>query len=163
MSGEVAVRPGGVDDAMKLKAIRLEALADTPAAFGSTYAEEATWDDAQWREVSGRWRYFLAEDGDVAVGMASGGHNVEYPGTWWLFAMYVTPRLRGTGVAEELVASVAAWARSEGATQLHLAVTEPVARARAFYAKLGFLPTGDVAPLHRDSAVRLINLVRDLD
>jgi len=161
--GAVTVRAGGVDDATRLRSIRLEALSDTPEAFGSSYADEVTRDDAQWREVAGRWTFFLAEDHDEVVGMASGGHRDDHPGTWWLFAMYVTPRLRGTGAAEQLVASVEQWARSEGAGELHLAVTDPVARARAFYAKLGYLPTGDVEVLHRDPAVRLINLVRRLD
>jgi GNAT superfamily N-acetyltransferase len=163
VTGQAFVRTGGVDDAMRLRAIRLEALADTPEAYGSSYAEESAWDDAKWREVAGRWTFFLAEDDDEAVGMASGGHRDDYPGTWWLFGMYVTPRLRGTGVAEQLVGSVAQWARSEGAGELHLAVTEPVARARAFYAKMGYLPTGDVELLHRNPTVRLINLVRRLD
>jgi GNAT superfamily N-acetyltransferase len=158
----VSVRRGGVEDAAALRAIRLEALADTPEAFGSTYAETATWDDGRWREVAGSWTFFLAFEDGAAVGMATGGYHDQHPGTW-LFGMYVTPRLRGTGVADALVASVVAWARAEGAGELFLHVTELVPRARAFYEKVGFSDTGDVATLRRDANVAMITMVRRLD
>jgi GNAT superfamily N-acetyltransferase len=162
VSGVVSVRGGGVEDALALRAIRLEALADTPEAYGSTYAETVVWDDAQWREVAQRWNYFLAEEGGQVVGMATGGLHDLYPGTWWLFAMYVAPRVRGTGVADLLVEHVGAWARAEGATELYLHVTELVPRARAFYEKAGFRPTGEVSSLHRDASVGLVTLVKGL-
>jgi GNAT superfamily N-acetyltransferase len=157
------VRRGGVEDAAALRAIRLEALADTPEAFGSTYGEEVGWDDAQWRAVAGRWVFFLAVSGDESIGMASGGLHDSYPGTWWLFAMYVTAARRGTGVAELLVGEVAEWARGQGAPELYLHVTNLVPRARAFYEKMGFRSTGEVASLHRDTSVSLVTLVRRLD
>ncbi len=157
------MRRGGVADASALRAIRLEALADTPEAYGATYDEAAGWDDAHWRDVAGRWVYFLAEEGDGVVGMASGGLHDNYPGTWWLFAMYVTATRRGTGVAELLVDAVDEWARSQGASELYLHVTNLVPRARAFYEKVGFRSNGEVASLHRDTSVSLVTLVRRLD
>jgi len=113
--------------------------------------------------VAGRWVYFLAEEGDGVVGMASGGLHDNYPGTWWLFAMYVTATRRGTGVAELLVDAVDEWARSQGASELYLHVTNLVPRARAFYEKVGFRSNGEVASLHRDTSVSLVTLVRRLD
>jgi GNAT superfamily N-acetyltransferase len=157
------VRRGGVEDAAALREIRLKSLADTPEAYGSTFDEAAGWDDARWRDVAGRWVYFLAEAGDDVVGMASGGLHDIYPGTWWLFAMYVTAARRGTGVAELLVDVVGEWARSQGAPELYLQVTDLVPRARAFYEKVGFRSNGEVAPLHRDTTVGLVTLVRRLD
>ncbi|MFI5035558.1 MAG: GNAT family N-acetyltransferase [Acidimicrobiales bacterium] len=162
MSGAITIRRGGEVDAAALRAIRLEALADTPEAFGSTYDETVAWDDAAWRDVAGRWTFFLAEDEERPVGMVTGGRHDNYPGTWWLFGMYVVPALRGAGVAERLVARVGDWARDEGASELHLHVTELVPRARAFYEKVGFRATGEVASLHRDAAVGLVTLVLGL-
>jgi len=157
------VRHAGVADAAALRAIRLEALADTPEAFGSTYAETVTWSDERWEQVAGEWNVYLAElDGEV-VGMASGGRHDEHPGSCWLFGMYLTARARGSGLAAQLVDAVAQWARAEGAADLYLSVTDQVPRARAFYEKVGFRPTGEVASLHRDAAVALVTMVRRLD
>lgn len=158
----MSVRRGGVADVELLRAIRLEALADTPEAYGLTYAETAEWTDDQWLEVAGRWTFFLAEDGSGVVGMATGGDHDAHPGTSWLYGMYVAPRARGTGVAEELVDAVSAWARSRGADALYLHVTDLVPRAQAFYRRAGFAPTGQVATLRRDASVGLATLVKRL-
>jgi len=50
--------------------------------------------------------------------------------------------VRGTGVADRLVAAVRDLAKQSGATSVTLWVTEVNGRARAFYRRLGFLPTG---------------------
>ncbi|HEV2427501.1 MAG TPA: GNAT family N-acetyltransferase [Acidimicrobiales bacterium] len=159
----MSVRRGGDADVDLLRAIRLEALADTPEAYGSTYAETAEWTDDQWLEVARRWTFFLAEDATGVVGMATGGDHDGHPGTSWLYGMYVTPRARGTGVAVELVDAVSTWARSRGADSLYLHVTDAVPRAQAFYRRVGFAPTGEVATLRRDAGVGLATLVKRLD
>lgn len=163
MSRRFTVRRAGVEDAALLRSIRLEALSDTPEAFGSTYEETVAWSDDQWTEVAGRWNVFLAEEDREVLGMASGGRHDDYPGTRWVFGMYVVPRRRGSGVADRLVEAVGDWARAEGATELYLQVTDLVPRARAFYERAGFRPTGDVVPLHRDATVGLITMVKALD
>jgi ribosomal protein S18 acetylase RimI-like enzyme len=56
--------------------------------------------------------------------------------------MWVSPALRGSGLAERLVQAVAGAARSDGATRLMLWVTDVNDRGRAFYGRLGFRPTG---------------------
>ncbi len=153
------VRRGTPADVDALRAIRLEALGDTPEAFGSTLDETTQWSEEQWREVAGRWTFFLAEDDGGVVGMATGGDHERRPGTSWLFGMYVTARARGTGAADALVDAVAQWARERGADTLYLHVTELVPRARAFYERVGFVPTGEVEALRRDASVTLSTLV----
>ena len=156
------VRRGSPRDASALRTIRLDALLDTPDAYGSTYEAECTWSDERWREAARKWHFFLAErDGDV-VGMVSGGLNDHYPGTHWLYAMYVAPPSRGSGVAQELVAATCAWAKEHDATSLYLHVTESVARARAFYEKCGFEETGTVITMDRDPSLRLLTMVKSL-
>ena len=160
---EITVRRCGAPDATILKAIRLEALRDTPEAFGATFDEVSRWSAHRWREAARDWNaYFGQLDGEV-VGMASGGWSDAAPGTHWLYGMYVAPRARGTGVATALVEEVSHWARSLGAGSLYLHVTETVTRARAFYAKMGFRETGEVATMARDPMRRLVTMVRDLD
>jgi len=105
---------------------------------------------------------FFAERDGHRVGMVAGGFNEEYPDTWWLYSMYVTPAARGTSAATQLVDAVCAWARSEGATSLYLHVMGPMARARAFYKKVGFVETGEQKALERDPSLVLYTLARPL-
>ncbi|HUV57912.1 MAG TPA: GNAT family N-acetyltransferase [Acidimicrobiales bacterium] len=154
------VRPG---DWSALRGIRLEALADTPEAYGSTLADVSTWPDERWRLMAGGRANFLAEVDGRVVGMVAGGTNNEWPGTRWMYAMYVTPETRGTGVADDLVEMVSQWARDEGVGQLYLSVTATVARARAFYERMGFRLTGTTTSMSRDPGVTLVTMVRDLD
>ncbi len=159
----ITIRRTGRDDWRALKSIRLEALADTPEAFGSTWKENSTWSDGQWKNAARNRLYYLAYRDDAVVGMVSGGLNDSRPGTRWLYGMYVTPSERGTGTADRLVATVLAWARSEGVHDVYLHVTSSVARARAFYTRLGFRPTGETFQMERDTSLRLETMVVHLD
>jgi GNAT superfamily N-acetyltransferase len=158
-----SVRHAEAGDARKLRAIRLEALADTPVAYGSTYEDSVKWSRLKWRFAAAKWNYFFGErDGEV-VGMASGGFNDSHPGTHWLYGMYVTPSARGSDVAAQLVEAVSEWARAQGAKSLYLHVTESVARARAFYEKMGFRLNGESIRMDRDRSITLVTMVRCLD
>jgi GNAT superfamily N-acetyltransferase len=156
------VRSANARDAMALRAIRLEALHDTPEAYGTTFEESLRWSKRRWRMVARNWNYYLGEcDGEVR-GMASGGYNDAHPGTCWLYGMYVTPSQRGSGLASQLVDAVSSWARGEGARQLFLHVTMNVARARAFYAKVGFVENGETIVMDRDPSITLCTMVKTL-
>jgi GNAT superfamily N-acetyltransferase len=157
------VRRATVNDAAKLRTIRLEALKDTPEAYGSTYEQSLRWTPRHWRKVAKTRNYYLGECDGVVRGMASGGYNEERPGTWWLYSMYVSPSQRGTGLARQLVDEVVAWARGEGASELHLHVGSRSARARGFYTKLGFVERGDVIVMDRDPSIGLHTMVMSLD
>ncbi len=102
----LTIRLCGLDDWEDLRAIRLEALGDTPDAYGSTYEESVRWSDAQWKNSASTRLYYLADRDGAVVGMVSGGFNDAYPGTRWLYGMYVTPSERGSGTAELLVRAI---------------------------------------------------------
>jgi GNAT superfamily N-acetyltransferase len=156
------VRRANQDDWVSLRSIRLEALGDTPDAFGSTYEDALGFSDDRWRAMAAQRCYFLSElDGEV-MGMISGGLNDRHPGTHWMYGMYVTPSARGSGVAIQLVETVFEWARSEGATELYLHVTSTISRARAFYEKLGFELTGNHFTMTRDPRLELLTMRRSL-
>ena len=141
-----------------LRELRLEALLDTPDAYGSTYDESRRRSRAQWKEMSRDFNYFVAQrDGDF-VGMASGGRHDTYPDTAWLFGMYVTPEERGTGIASALVGCVERWARDSGFDALFLHVGVGVPRARAFYRRAGFVETGERHSMSRDASLELVTM-----
>lgn len=158
----ITIRRTTRDDWRALKSIRLEALADTPDAFGSTWGENNKWSDAQWKNAAKNRLYYLAYRDDVVVGMVSGGLNDQHPGTRWLYGMYVTPSDRGRGTADRLVATVVEWVRREGANEVYLHVTSSVARARAFYTRLGFRRTGETFQMERDRSLTLETMVLHL-
>ena len=159
----VTVRRTGPGDAHALREIRLEALADSPDAYGSTLAEVRRWPARHWRRIAREGHYFLAFVGGSVAGMASGGLNDAHPGTRWLYGMYVTPDARGTGVADHLVEAVERWARDEGVDELYLHVADVATRARAFYERRGFHPTGEGITMDRDPRIVLSTMVHRLD
>jgi ribosomal protein S18 acetylase RimI-like enzyme len=127
------------DDWPQLRAVRLAALADAPYAFSSTLAREQQFTEQTWRERAGSGRTFAAWDGHTILGLATG---LPEDGGWHLVGMWVSATVRGSGVADRLVAAVCELARQSGAASVTLWVTEVNGRARAFYRRLGFVPTG---------------------
>lgn len=128
-----------------LRAVRLAALADTPAAFGSTTARELGFDEAEWRRRT-QAPAFIAWRAAEPVGLVSAVCRQEGEGTagpeWELLSMWVSPEARGTGCADLLVSAVAEAVRAESADRLTLWVADGNDRARAFYLRAGFKPTG---------------------
>lgn len=160
----VLVRETVTGDWQALRDIRLEALHDAPAAFGSTYEREALRDEAHWRDRISRGGTFLAYLPDLGASDPAGliGSYREDPVTVELVSMYVRPRARGRGVGEALVATVIDWATERQATTVHLWVTETNAPARALYERCGFALTGEQQPLPSDPSLGEVAMSRTL-
>jgi ribosomal protein S18 acetylase RimI-like enzyme len=138
------VQPG---EWVALRAIRLAALADSPEAFASTMAHELAFDEAEWRRRAANTPTFMAWRGDEPVGLAAVVSRQAGAGTgarreWQLVSMWVSPDARGSGSADLLVAAAARVAQAESAHRLTLWVADGNTRARAFYLRAGFRPTG---------------------
>ena len=156
-AGPTVVRRLTADDWQALRAIRLRALADAPDAFGSTLEREASGPDDAWRDWAGRGdrTVVLAKRDGVAVGIASGGPAPAEERAAGLYAMWVEPEARGTGVAELLVDAVEAWARGAGYAEIGLGVTVGNDRATALYERLGYRDTGARMPLREGSPLEI--------
>ena len=158
----VLVRETVAADWRALRDIRLEALRDYPAAFGSTYAREVGRDEAQWRGWSsggGMFLAYLPEVGEPA-GLVGGYQPDEH--TVELVSMYVRPGARGRGVGEALVATVIGWAGARDATGVHLWVTETNTQARALYERCGFALTGERQPVPSNPGLDEVVMTRPL-
>jgi GNAT superfamily N-acetyltransferase len=138
-----------------LRALRLEALTDAPEAFGSTYDRELARTMSDWQRWTSPGATFILDTRDGPRGLAAGQHDAADPHVVHLMAMWVHPALRGSGAAETLVAAVTDWAASEGAKTVRLDVFQANARARRFYARLGFRESGDLAPHARDGRIEV--------
>lgn len=120
------IRP---DEGLRLRALRLRALADSPSAFGSTLAREEAFAEAVWRQRAtggalGENRVTcVAEEGGRWIGMATGILRDADDFQAELVGMFVEPAGRGRRVGVTLVEAVSGWARSRGLACLHLHVT----------------------------------------
>jgi ribosomal protein S18 acetylase RimI-like enzyme len=137
----VIIRGTTDQDWRQLRDARLAALAEAPYAFGSTLAREEAFTDETWRERAGSGRTFAAWADGAITGLATGFPEDTGAG-WHLVGMWVAPEHRGQGVADQLVGAVCELAKRSGAASVTLWVTDVNDRARAFYRRLGFVPTG---------------------
>ncbi|HEY2794449.1 MAG TPA: GNAT family N-acetyltransferase [Micromonosporaceae bacterium] len=142
------IRRVRVGDGGRVRALRLEMLADTPLAFITTLAEAAAMPHSEsigrtTRGASGRQvGHFVAEDGKLLVGQVIAVESTSDPGVTMLFAIYVSPAYRGTAVLPGLIDAAAAWSVECGRTILELEVVTRNKRAARAYRKLGFQSIG---------------------
>ena len=131
--------------ASSYKTVRLRALQDTPAAFGSTYARESQFSDADWQQraanlCTSRSIGYLAHQNEYC-GIVVSFLKEQDPHYAELMSMWVAPEQRRTGTGRLLVDAVGAWARQSRAHTLQLMVTSSNLAAISFYQRLGFIKT----------------------
>jgi GNAT superfamily N-acetyltransferase len=143
------IRPG---DAARMRALRLEMLADSPLAFLETVAEAAERPHAEFaaqvarNSVGGLCAQFVAEAQGRLVAHAGGIVGYDDPGVTVIFAVYVTPAYRGSPVLARLIEAVAVWSAETGRPRLLLEVVLGNDRAVRAYEKLGFVDNGVRVP-----------------
>jgi GNAT superfamily N-acetyltransferase len=123
--------------------VRLNALADAPYAFGSTWEHERLNTEQQWRRAVESRARFVADVGGEVVGIAAAGDSGD-PRAAALTSVWVDSRARGTGVGDSLVQTAVAWAVKAGYAQLILWVTDGNTHAETLYRRHGFARTGSV-------------------
>jgi len=151
------IRP---DEGPRVRALRLEALADPVAsiAFLETTEQALARPDAEWAERAER--NATAPDQAGFVALLDGEHVgsvVVFPrragepdyfqrvppvDTATLVGVYVSPRARGRGVIDALIRAAQDWARSVGFPELTLDVHERNVVALASYRRAGFEVVG---------------------
>ncbi|WP_369377489.1 GNAT family N-acetyltransferase [Streptomyces sp. cg36] len=159
---EHVIRPVRADEWLKAKELRLAALADpaAPVAFLETTEQAEAQPDSFWQDRTARATgtgacQFIAEapDGTWAGSVVV---LIEEPGTEDFFGarieatqghlvgVFVRPEHRGIGLTERLFAAAVEWAWSlePALGRVRLYVHEDNPRARGFYGKFGFVPTG---------------------
>ena len=140
---------------------RLRALAESPAAFLITLAEEEHSTEEEWRErvrPTDR-RAWFAEAGDNRFhGIVVVAIVEPDPRLAWIFSMWVDPGHRRAGIGRRLVEAAVEWAAARGASRIELEVSEEMEPARLLYLACDFVPTGKrrELPAHADAmAIRM--------
>jgi ribosomal protein S18 acetylase RimI-like enzyme len=136
------VRRAVPGDELIVRALRLEALAEAPEAFASSYERELARTSADWQRWLASGVTLILEEGHLARGLVVGMHDPEDPGIVYLMAMWIHPVLRGSGAADALVAEHLRWAVDAGARLVRVDVFATNSRARRLYERHGFRLTG---------------------
>ena len=141
------------DDWEACAGVRLEALRTDPECFGARLAREETFGERTWRlRLSGSPWWVAgepgAEHGIVGALLEPGAPLSERH----LTGLWVAPGARRRGVASDLVATVAQWAREQGATRLTAWVPTDLVAATALFDAVGASATGERTALPRDPA-----------
>ncbi len=145
---EITVRPLAEDEWAEFRSVRLAALRESPGAFVASLVDEEQYDEDFWRLRMRRSQRILAEVGGDPVGVVSiGGVDGSEDGVAELFGLWVTPALRGKGVAAALVKAGARSAAEAGNTHLNYWVGTDNGRAVAFASSFGFRPTDERRPV----------------
>ncbi len=132
------------EDWQKYKALWLEALTNSPQAFGFSYEELANRTDEEWQVKIGKnlaegskSRMFVAKDGESFIGMM--GFFEKRAGVANIFGVYVNPQYRGKKVGDKLMAAVLNSLKQElDFSEVELTVNKDQAAAVEFYKRQGF-------------------------
>jgi len=135
------------EDAEDYFQIRLEGLYKNPEAFGSSYEEEKkqTFQKYKERFQASNSFTFGAFDESKLIGvitlLTESMMKMRHRAT--IVAMYVTPGMRGKGIAKKLMNEAINKARSlQGIEQIHLTVVSSNSSAIRLYSSLGFVAYG---------------------
>jgi ribosomal protein S18 acetylase RimI-like enzyme len=154
----IVIEPITQSNIAAFKEVRLRALREDPHAFGSTYARESQFTEAEWLQRLERWNGvrgigFLAMDDKIACGIAGSLLDEKDPTQAQLVSMWTAPTHRQHGVGRLLVNAVLNWAQGHDIRTLSLMVVSNNESAIRFYEKLGFTPTGHTEPYPNDPAI----------
>ena len=146
----ITIRLIQLDDASALLQLRLEALKDSPEAYGEDYDYVASQPYSVWTDLvahslgDGDRAIFVADFQGRLVGMVgvnrSPMKNTRHSGSVW--GVYVQLDLRGQGIAADLVRACLDWGRGKGLVTLRLGVITANPAAIHCYEKCGFRSCG---------------------
>jgi GNAT superfamily N-acetyltransferase len=146
------VRRVSADDTDLLKNVRLRALREAPDAFWETLADVENDPVDEWIEWAASYAApntqaaaFVAladENTPQADGMAGGYLDPADKTAVAVWGVWVDPRCRGEGIADDLLQAVEDWASLSGRPRLTLWVTATSHPAIALYLRRGFRDSG---------------------
>jgi len=165
----VSIRQILPDEGAAFRAIRFQAIQDSPLAFGSTLVDLQAqppqyWEDRATSGAAGSENViFVAADGGPWVGIAAGFIDESAPERRAdLVSMWVQPTYRKHGVGQLLVERIIVWATEREARRVVLWVTRRNDAAISLYQRCGFRETGEAQPLPSRPGVVENQMVLDL-
>lgn len=148
--GEITCRMAQPQDAELLRLLRLEALLDTPEAFGADYQTSAERSVEWWIEnlqtglENQEQAIWIAETARDLVGMAGlyRSSNLKSFHNAMLWGVYVKPAWRGLHLIDPLIEGCLDWGREHGVEIARLSVVTTNVGAIRAYLRCGFTVYG---------------------
>ena len=136
-----------LSDVDRLRALRLAALKDTPAAFGAKYEDEVNKPILEWQDrlKNTHWCFVVSEGVDVgllAVDKAEKDRNSDC----WLSSWWIKDEFRGSGIPKLMLTWLEQLCRESNWKKIGLGVWPENIRAIAAYKKLGFTEAQELLP-----------------
>jgi len=139
----VHLRLATTGDVDALRDLRLQAMADAPDCFTSSYQREAARTPADWARWLAPGATFLIESLPLGpAALVAGVPDEADPEVVHLAAMWVHPSLRRRGAGRALVEAVLGWAATVGASTVRLHVMAGNVPGRLLYERCGFCASG---------------------
>ncbi len=112
-----------------------------PAAAHDLFSDLPPGKSPADKSVIGLWN-----DAGSLIGVIDMVRGYPEPGEWFVGLLLLHPAERGRGLGESIYRAFEAWATSEGAASIGLAVVEGNTRACQFWTRLGFQETRRTPP-----------------
>jgi ribosomal protein S18 acetylase RimI-like enzyme len=126
-----------------LRTARLRALLDSPHAFLSSYAQESSWGELEWRRLFDHSTWIVAGGREQVIGLARSFGERGCSLTRHIESVWVAPTHRRRGICRELIQTLVDLEQRIGATEVLLWVLAGNQDAQRTYEALGFTPTED--------------------
>jgi RimJ/RimL family protein N-acetyltransferase len=131
-------------EAALYRALRLEALRESPEAFATTYEAAVARDDDSWiQQADGSAQgpdraTFVVIAASQPAGIAAIYRDAGDTTVGELIQMWIAPEHRGGPLASDLLEALLDWAARQGFGRIRAGVTPGNQRALRFYQKCGF-------------------------
>jgi len=118
---------------------------------------------ARWSGWVASAKAFVAVDDGEVVGVVLSGPDPDAPNRGHLSRLYVAPERWGEGIGRRLYDTCLAHLRGRRFGDATLWVLEENTRARAWYERLGWRPTGATKPVYAPARIDDVHYRLDLD
>lgn len=162
---DAEIRRLSTDEVGTFRRVRLEALRTEPSSYASSFDDWEALPDEEWRRRLNA-PVFVAFRDSAPVGimglLPQRASKMAHRAT--LIMVYLRESQRGTGLAKDLLDTLAGFAEDEGILQLELAVSAENPAALRFYRREGFSEVGRIPGgfLHDGREIDEVLMVRRL-
>ncbi len=163
------IRPLRPNETSLFRTLRLQALADSPNAFGETLKQAQAQPNPHWETLTNSVTQpdghvmLLAEQAEKVLGFTFGLLDRQDATLGHMGGMWVDPAFRSSGIGSALLAKILDWAHQRNLRTLELWVTEKNKKAVDLYQRAGFVCTGKRDVLPSNSSLQIIQMSLEIE